>query len=361
MLTITRPLRRSRPEPTKPGGVECAWCFRQMGRAGALNRSRSWRGGCGRPTLARSLGARCGGAGWPGSGDDRARGGDRRRRPDRADAGGRAGVGGDRRRHRRTARQPGARRLASRGSARPHHRGARSAGRRGTIPLRGAGPSLRGLRRDLLGHQRLPHPPQLHPWPLAEPLRAHPGRLGRRARGSDPSPLRGGGLRPGRHRRRCRAVRRHVAASGVPRRVRRRTQPDPQGGRHRLPRVGPDDQLHDRRGRDGRGAGDRHAPRGWWHRSRQPGGGRRAVPGRPAREGGRPHPRAHHGGPPRGARRRLRDGLRGAQPHLDLPVHRHDPAGGVLPRGTGAARRRRRPRAWPRKVGRASTPACRMP
>ena len=34
--------------------------------------------------------------------------------------------------------------------------------------------------------------------------------------------------------------------------MRRRTQRDPQGGRHRLPRVGPDDQLDDRRGRDGR-------------------------------------------------------------------------------------------------------------
>ncbi len=51
--------------------------------------------------------------------------------------------------------------------------------------------------------------------------------------------------------------------------------------------------------------------------------------------------------PQRGARRRLRDGLRGAQPHVDLPVHRHDPAGGVVSRGTRAARRRRRPRAWP--------------
>ena len=62
---------------------------------------------------------------------------------------------------------------------------------------------------------------------------------------------------------------------------------------------------------------------------------------------GRTHQRAHPAGSPRGARRRLRDGLRGAQPHLDLPVHRHDPAGGVLPRGTRAARRRRRTRASP--------------
>ena len=155
------------------------------------------------------------------------------------------------------------------------------------------------------------------------------------------------GFSAGRHRRRCRAVRRHVAPSRVPRRLRRRAQPDPQGGRDRLPRVGPDDEPPDRRGRDGRGAGGRHAPRGWWHRSRQPRGGRRAVPGRAAREARRTHQRAHPAGPQRGAHRRLRDGLRGAQPDLDLPVHRHDPAGGVLPRGTRAARRRRRACAWP--------------
>ena len=69
----------------------------------------------------------------------------------------------------------------------------------------------------------------------------------------------------------------------VPGRVRRRAQRRPQGGRHRLPRMGPDDQLHDRRGRDGRGAGDRHAPRGRRHRPRRPAERRRAVPGRPGR------------------------------------------------------------------------------
>ena len=42
------------------------------------------------------------------------------------------------------------------------------------------------------------------------------------------------------------------------------------------------------------------------------------------------------------------------------PVHRHDPAGGGLPRRTGAAGRRRRTRASPGWVDRASTSACRM-
>ncbi len=72
---------------------------------------------------------------------------------------------------------------------------------------------------------------------------------------------RGHRLRAGRHRRRRRAVRRPVAAGGVSRRVRRRTQPGPQGSRHRVPRLGSDDEQPDRRGRDGRGAGIGHPPR----------------------------------------------------------------------------------------------------
>ena len=46
----------------------------------------------------------------------------------------------------------------------------------------------------------------------------------------------------------------------LPRRVRRRPQPDPQGGRHRLPRVGRRNQAPDRGGRDGPGTGDGPAP-----------------------------------------------------------------------------------------------------
>ncbi len=57
--------------------------------------------------------------------------------------------------------------------------------------------------------------------------------------------------------------------------------------------------------------------------------------------------RAHPARSQRGAHRRLRDRLRDPQSHLDLQVHRYDPAGGVLPRGTGAAGRRRRARAFP--------------
>jgi 2-polyprenyl-6-methoxyphenol hydroxylase-like FAD-dependent oxidoreductase len=69
------------------------------------------------------------------------------------------------------------------------------------------------------------------------------------------------GFRAGRHRRRRGAVRRPVATGGMPRRVRWRTQSDPEGRRHRVPRVGSDDQPPDRRGRDGRGAGMGPTPR----------------------------------------------------------------------------------------------------
>ena len=60
-----------------------------------------------------------------------------------------------------------------------------------------------------------------------------------------------------------------------------------------------------------------------------------------------------------GAHRRLRDRLRRPQPDLDLALHRHDAAGGDLPRGARAAGRRRRARASARSAARASTSACR--
>ena len=49
-------------------------------------------------------------------------------------------------------------------------------------------------------------------------------------------------------------------ASAVPRRMRRRPQPDPQESRHRLPGVGSVHQLLDCRGRDDRRAGVGHPP-----------------------------------------------------------------------------------------------------
>ena len=139
----------------------------------------------------------------------------------------------------------------------------------------------------------------------------------------------------------------------ISRRVRRRTQRDPQGSRHRVPRVGSDDQLPDRRGRDGRGAGDRASaatPSASMPSAGRQDGGRCRRPGdRTAR---RTHDRTHPARSQRGAHRRIRDRLRDPQPHLDLQVHRHDSAGRGLPPGTGAAGRRRRTRASPgRRTG----------
>ena len=90
---------------------------------------------------------------------------------------------------------------------------------------------------------------------------------------------RGDGLRAGRHRRRRRAVRRPVAAGGISRRVRWRTQPDPQSRRHRVPGMGSDNQQPDRRGRTGRGAGVGHPPRRPRHPCPQQVGGWEAGPG----------------------------------------------------------------------------------
>ena len=60
-----------------------------------------------------------------------------------------------------------------------------------------------------------------------------------------------------------------------------------------------------------------------------------------------PPRRAHPGGCQGRAHRRRRHGLRRAQPDLDLPVHRHGPAGGLLPERACPARRGCRPRASP--------------
>ena len=62
------------------------------------------------------------------------------------------------------------------------------------------------------------------------------------------------GFTQARHRRRRRAVRRHVDPGGLSGRVRRGPQCDPTGGRYRVRRVGSIDELAHGRGRDGREA-----------------------------------------------------------------------------------------------------------
>ena len=337
-----------------------------MGRAGALNRSRSWRGGCGRPALARGRSARggcpCPVQRSPGSGDDRACGGDRRRRPDRADVGGRAGVGGDRRRHRRTTRQSGSSTDREPGVFTP-------APSRCSISVASRiGSSRRGRRCR---------------------SRVSPGS---RWTSATSPPATTTGSRSGRATS-SRILADWVSELGVPilrgREVVGFAQDD----------TGVDVELSDDQslraeylvGCDGGRSVIRKAagidfpgldPSTSWMIAevemdeepefgmRHDGGGigpvgraedGEPVRGRAQRTTRRTHRRAHHAGSPRGTHRRVRDGLRGAQPDLDLPVHRHDAAGGVLPQGTCTAGRATPHTCIPRRAARASTPACRMP
>ncbi len=115
------------------------------------------------------------------------------------------------------------------------------------------------------------------------------------------------GFAAGRRRRRHRARRRIVAAGGVSRRVRWRPQPDSQSSRHRVFRVGSDDELADRRSRDRRGAQVGISPRRgrhpcdrqgrWWVDARIVLTETRAATRR----------RSHAARCQRGAHRRLRD------------------------------------------------------
>ena len=173
---------------------------------------------------------------------------------------------------------------------------------------------------------------------------------------------RGDGLHAGRQRRRRRAVRRPVAAGAVPRRVRRRTQRGAQGRpassspgwdpttSWMIAEVEMDEepQFGLRRGR--------------WHRPRADGG--QAVGGSIGVVLTRTAPRhaaTDPAGPQRGAHRRRRDGLRGAQPDLDLPLHRHDPPGGRPTARDGCCWPATPPTCIPRRADRASTSACRTP
>ena len=74
----------------------------------------------------------------------------------------------------------------------------------------------------------------------------------------------------------------------------------------------------------------------------------------------RSHERTHPARSQRGAHRRIRDRLRDPQSHLDLQVHRHDPAGRGLPRADGSCWPATPRTCIPRSVDRASTPVCRM-
>ena len=127
----------------------------------------------------------------------------------------------------------------------------------------------------------------------------------------------------------------------VPRRMRRGTQRGAKGGGDRVRGLGSDHQLADRRGRNGAGAALR-ATAGRWHRTggRRRAGGRRIDRRGADRTATRAHGSTDAAGPQRGADRRRRDRLRSAQSELDLPLQRHDAAGGLLSRGTRPPGRR---------------------
>lgn len=154
--------------------------------------------------------------------------GDRGRWTDRAHVGRGARVGEGRCRPRRATRDASARRRTRGRPARAHDRGPRSARRRRSLLVSRTGDAGRGLLVHPARPQRLPHSPQLRARALPEPHRADPRGLGRRAAGETASRTRRDGLRAGRRWRRRRALRRHVAARGLSRRVRRRSERDPQ-------------------------------------------------------------------------------------------------------------------------------------
>ncbi len=88
---------------------------------------------------------------------------------------------------------------------------------------------------------------------------------------------------------------------------------------------------------------------------------RRAVRRRAQGTRARPRPRAHPRRSPRGADRRDGTDYGVHSPTLDLPLHRHDAAGGVVPRRDACCSRATPRTCIPRRAARASTSACRTP
>ena len=183
-----------------------------------------------------------------------------RKRADGPDAGRGTGVGGGRCGDSRTAPDAGAGGLGWARVPLPNDRDPRPAWHRRPVPCRGED-RRPCARRQRHGPQRLPHPASLHAGAGAGPHRADPARLGRGAGGADPSRGRGDRLRSGRRRRGRAPCRWRADPDGLPGRGRRRAQCHPQGGRHRVRRVGCDSEPPDRRGRGDRGDADRYPAR----------------------------------------------------------------------------------------------------
>ena len=215
-----------------------------------------------------------------------------------------------------------------------------------------------GFAGDPFGHQRLSDPAPLRARAVAEAHRAHTRRLGRRAGGADLSRRRRDRLRAGRHRRRRRAVRR-------PARCGREYLVGCDGGRSlvrkaagiEFPGWDPTTSalLAEAEMAEEPELGIRRTPSGTHALGKveyeikdgevvyKTGG----TVGVMLTESASRHERAHPARSQRGPHRRLRDRLRDPQSHLDHQVHRYDPAGRGLPRGTGPAGRRCGARAFP--------------
>ncbi len=206
------------------------------------------------------------------------------------------------------------------------------------------------------------HPSLLRARALSEQDRADHGRLDRRARRADPAWPRGRRFRAGRQRCRHRVVRRTIATGeylagcdGGRSVVRKAAGIDFPGLDASTSFMLGEVQMDE-------AAADRHAPRGWRHRARQPGRQqRRAVRCRAEGATASSTPASPRWRTSRGADRRLRHRLRSAQPDAALTVHRRD--AGRRPRIGRAAS------CWPatrhtsilRMVDRVSTSACRTP
>ena len=199
------------------------------------------------------------------------------------------------------------------------------------------------LRLHPARHQRLPDPPPLRARAVAEPLRADPRRLGRRARRARPSAA----ARWSASRRtttvstsRCPdgdvaagAPTSSAATAAAASCARPRASTSPAGTRR---------QLDHRRGARWTGARGRRPVARVAASVRSTGRGRQPVRRRPEGAGLERGRRADAGRPPRTRSSPPTGPTSACAARLDLALHRRVPPGGDLPRRTGAARRRRR-------------------
>ena len=280
--------------------------------------------------------------------------------PTGTDVGGRVGVGGRRRRHRRAAREPGPCRLARGWPARPHPRDSRSARDRRSLPL--GGPVARAGRavrpRPAWTSATFPPGTTLFARALAEAHRAHLGRLGRRAGVTDLSRTRGN--RASRRTRpastsRCPTASRCArsissAATADAALIRKAAGIEFPGWDPTASCLLAEVELAEPPDRNGACATTPAECMPWAELSTRSATARSSTrisgPVRVMRDRRHVGPTAS---PPCAISARRSSPstgpITGSQSHVDHPVHRHDAAGGDLPQPAGPAGRRRRARA----------------